>query len=592
MDNKDKMQRELMSKLAELESKHKRRLPPDDIHLRLRRDMDKAQKDTPVISKELFCTAIHLLKEQESIDDEFGRALQKVGNGHFAYGTENKYRKALLMVLKDAINDQYDYIDWWLYEGAPDYKIWNEDESIEWDLTEPEALYGGAAGGGKSDALLIEALRQVHIPHYRALILRKTYPQLSDLVDKSQMYYRRAFPEAQYNATSHVWVFPSGAKIWFGSMQYTKDRTNYQGKAYDFIGFDELTHFEWDEYSYMMSRNRPTGPGTRVYMRATTNPGGIGHGWVKARFITPAPPGTPIVETVTVRLPDGTDQQMERARVFIPSSVFDNPALLANDPGYLASLASLPEAEKQALLYGSWDSFSGQVFTEWRNDPAHYQDQRWTHVIAPFAIPKHWPIWRGYDFGFSKPFSVGWYAVDEEGRLYRIKELYGCTGRPNEGLRIDPVEQAKRIREAEQNDPLLRGRVIHGVADPAIFDESRGESIAAMMERSPHFLHWQPGDHTRLAGKMQFHYRLRFAPDGRPMLQVFSSCKHFIRTLPNLVYDESNVEDIDTRQEDHIYDECRYVLMEHPISPPEASAAPPRPDDPLELHRQARFYRI
>ena len=163
---------------------------------------------------------------------------------------------------------------------------------------EPEALYGGAAGGGKSDALLIEALRQVHIPHYRALILRKTYPQLSDLVDKSQMYYRRAFPEAQYNATSHVWVFPSGAKIWFGSMQYTKDRTNYQGKAYDFIGFDELTHFEWDEYSYMMSRNRPTGPGTRVYMRATTNPGGIGHGWVKARFITPAPPGTRMVQLV------------------------------------------------------------------------------------------------------------------------------------------------------------------------------------------------------------------------------------------------------------------------------------------------------
>ena len=118
---------------------------------------------------------------------------------------------------------------------------------------EPEALYGGAAGGGKSDALVIEALRQVHIPHYRGLILRKTYPQLSDLVDKSMAYYKRAFPTAQYNATSHVWVFPSGAKIYFGSMQYTKDRTNYQGKAFDFIGFDELTHFEWEEYSYMMS---------------------------------------------------------------------------------------------------------------------------------------------------------------------------------------------------------------------------------------------------------------------------------------------------------------------------------------------------
>ena len=408
---------------------------------------------------------------------------------------------------------------------------------------EPEALYGGAAGGGKSDALVIEALRQVDIPHYRALILRKTYPQLSDLVDKSQMYYRRAFPQAQYNATAHVWNFP-------------------------------------------------TGPGTRVYMRATTNPGGIGHGWVKARFITPAPPGTPIVEEYTVRRPDGTEQKLQRARVFIPSSIFDNPALLQNDPGYLASLAAMPEAEKQALLYGSWDSFSGQVFTEWRNDPAHYQDQRWTHVIAPFAIPKHWQIYRGFDFGFSKPFSVGWYAADEEGRLYRIKELYGCTGRPNEGLRIDPVEQAQRIREAEQNDPVLRGRVIHGVADPAIFDESRGESIAAMMERSPNFLHWKPGDHTRLAGKMQFHYRLNFDADGRPMLQVFNTCKHFIRTLPNLVYDESNVEDIDTRQEDHIYDECRYVLMENPISPPARRTALPPPDDPLDLHRQARFYRI
>ena len=218
---------------------------------------------------------------------------------------------------------------------------------------EPEALYGGAAGGGKSDALVIEALRQVHIPHYRALILRKTYPQLSDLVDKSQVYYHRAFPQAQYNATAHVWNFPSGAKIYFGSMQYTKDRTNYQGKAFDFIGFDELTHFEWEEYSYMMSRNRPTGPGTRVYMRATTNPGGIGHGWVKARFITPAPPGTPITEEYTVKLPDGTEQKLQRARVFIPSSIFDNPALLQNDPGYLASLAAMPEAEKQTLLYGS-----------------------------------------------------------------------------------------------------------------------------------------------------------------------------------------------------------------------------------------------
>ena len=324
--------------------------------------------------------------------------------------------------------------------------------------SEDEALYGGAAGGGKSDALVIEALRQVDVPNYRALILRKTFPQLRELIDKTMQYYKPAFPKARYNASNHCWTFPSGAKIYFGSMFRSQDKYNYQGQQFDFIGVDELTHFTWEEYSYLMSRNRPSGPGTQVYIRATANPGGIGHGWVKARFITPAPPGTRMVQLVDVKKPDGTVEKLRRTRVFIPSTIFDNPALLKNDPGYLNNLASLPEAEKQALLYGSWDSFSGQVFTEWRNDPVHYEDQRWTHVIKPFRIPAHWKIWRGYDFGYSRPFSVGWYAADEEGRLYRIKELYGCDGTPNEGLKIDPVEQARRIREAEENDPMLKAR--------------------------------------------------------------------------------------------------------------------------------------
>lgn len=458
---------------------------------------------------------------------------------------------------------------------------------------EEEALYGGAAGGGKSDALLAEALRQVHIPHYRGLILRKTYPQLTDLVDRSRAMYGSACPDAAYNTSEHCWKFPSGAKIYFGSMQYAKDRINYQGKAYDFIAFDELTHFTWEEYSYMLSRNRPTGPGTRVYMRAATNPGGVGHGWVRERFISPAPPMIPVTETYSVRGPKGKILKVQRSRVFVPSTVFDNKILLDNDPAYLASLAALPEAEKQALLYGRWDSFEGQVFTEWRDDPMHYQDQRWTHVVEPFDIPAHWKIWRGYDFGFSKPFSVGWYAADEEGRLYRIREYYGCTDTPNTGLRIDPVEQARRIREIEDTDPMLKGKVITAVADPAIFDESRGESIAAMMERSPNFLHWFPGDNTRLAGKMQFHYRLAFDKDGRPMFQVFKTCKHFLRTIPNLVYDTANVEDVNSDQEDHIYDECRYVLMESPISPRKRTAPPPIQDDPLELSpRSVKFFRI
>ena len=457
---------------------------------------------------------------------------------------------------------------------------------------EPEALYGGAAGGGKSDALLAEALRQVDIPHYRAILFRKTFPQLSDLIDRSIAIYSRAFPGARYNAAAHCWVFPSGAKIYFGNMQHARDRTNYQGKAFDYIAFDELTHFTWDEYSYMMSRNRPSGPGTRVYMRAATNPGGIGHGWVRQRFIDPAPPLTPIRERHTVRTPEGSTLTTTRSRVFVPSTVFDNQLLLQNDPDYLAALAALPEAEKQALLYGRWDSFEGQVFTEWRDDPAHYRDRLWTHVIDPFPIPAHWKVWRGYDFGYSKPFSVGWYAASPEGRLYRIREYYGCDGTPNRGLRMDPVEQARHIREIEQSDPLLKGRSIQGVADPAIFDESRGESIAAMMEAAPNFITWYPGDNTRLAGKMQFHYRLAFGQEGLPMLQVFHTCRHFLRTVPSLVYDESNVEDVDSTQEDHIYDECRYVLMDHPITPRRGPTLRLAWDDPLELSRPARVYRI
>ena len=457
---------------------------------------------------------------------------------------------------------------------------------------EYEALYGGAAGGGKSDALLAEALRQVHIPHYKALILRKTYPQLTELITRSHAIYGAAFPRAHYNGTEHCWHFPSGAMIYFGSMQHSKDKTNYQGKAYDFIGFDELTHFTYDEYSYMFSRNRPTGPGTRVYIRATTNPGGIGHGWVKDRFITAAPPLTPIKDVYTVASPEGM-VQIEKNRIFVPSTVFDNQKLLENDPNYLASLAMLPEAEKNALLYGSWDSFEGQVFTEWRNDPAHYKDEKWTHVIEPFRIPGWWNIYRGFDFGYQKPFSVGWYAVSPDGIIYRIREYYGCTGVPNQGVKMHMADVAREIKRIEEEDDNIKGRKIFGIADPSIYDVSRGDSIADIMAREG--VYWEPGDNHRIAGKMQYHYRLAFDEEGAPLLQVFNTCKHFIRTIPNLVYSQTNVEDIDTTTEDHIYDECRYVLMANPITPPKSAEPPKVPAfDPLDQHKpkeKVSFYR-
>ncbi len=453
---------------------------------------------------------------------------------------------------------------------------------------EYECLYGGAAGGGKSDALLMEALRQANIPHYRGLILRRTFPQLEALISRSNELYPRIFPGAKYNSTGHRWIFPSGASLFFGSMQLEADKHQYQGKPYDFIAFDELTHFTKDQYMYLMSRNRPTGPGTRTYIRATANPGGIGHGWVKQRFIDPAPPMTPICDEYSVTDPEGNIHRIIRKRIFVPSTVFDNEELLRNDPNYLGTLAMLPEAEKKALLYGDWNSFAGQVFREWRDDAAHYRDRLWTHVIEPFEPPKHWLCWRGFDFGYTRPYSVGWYLADNEGKIYRIRELYGCSGEANHGAMQNPVEIASCIREIEKNDPLLRGREIYGVADPSIFDESRGQSIAALMCQSPNFVTWSPGDNTRIAGLAQCHYRLSFREDGDPMFQVFNTCRNFLRTVPSLVYDQHRVEDVDTSMEDHIYDEWRYVMMASPITPHYISAAPPEKFDPLR--RQTRIF--
>ncbi|MBO5036563.1 MAG: terminase family protein [Clostridia bacterium] len=471
-----------------------------------------------------------------------------------------------------------------------DRAIWRpqERQAAFLERSEYEAFYGGAAGGGKSMALIMEALRQVKIPHYRGLILRKTYPQLSDIIDVSRFYYKKAYPRAKYNETAHCWTFPSGSKIYFGSMHRTADRTNYQGKQYDFIGFDELTQFTWDEYSYLFSRNRPSGPGTLCYVRATGNPGGIGHGWVKERFITPAPAGTPITQSFTIRLPNGKAVERTRKRIFIPSSVFDNPALLSNAPEYLESLAMLPAAEREALLYGSWDSFSGQVFSEWRDNPDGYMTRINSHVVLPFRIPKTWRVFRSFDFGYSKPFSVGWYAVDHDGRLWRIRELYGSDGNPNVGIKWDVSKIAQEIRRIESEDENLKGRRIDGVADPAIWaEENSGSSTAALFEKFG--VYFEKGDNSRISGKMQCHYRLRFDENGIPMFYVFSSCKNFIRTVPSLVYSPRDTEDVDTTGEDHIYDEWRYVCMLNPIAPPAEPEKVHVPWDPLSSKKSSVY---
>ena len=307
---------------------------------------------------------------------------------------------------------------------------------------------------------------------------------------------------------------------------------------------------------------------------------------MKSRFISSGPPLTPVWEKVNIDGPDGRTITVNRSRIFVPATVFDNKALLSNDPGYIASLGMMPEAEKKALLYGDWDSFSGQVFNEWRNDPAHYDDRKWTHVVNPFPVPDTWPVYRGLDWGYAKPFSVGWYAVAPGGCLYRIRELYGSTGENNTGVKWTPEKCAEKIYEIEHEDPNLKNRTIYGVADSAIFASDSGVPIVEAFENTG--IYFDKASKMRIDGKMQCHYRLAFDIDGEAMFYVFNTCKHFIRCIPSLVYDETNVEDVDTKQEDHNYDEWRYICMSRPIEPrvnvqPDDIGWEPPPEDPLDI---------
>ena len=286
--------------------------------------------------------------------------------------------------------------------------------------------------------------------------------------------------------------------------------------------------------------------------------------------------------------------------LFIPARVTDNKHLMAQDPYYIKMLENLPPKLRSAWLDGDWHQYEGQFFEEFREEPdvraalEHGCDmgpdelrkaRRWTHVIEPFKVPKGWEMYRSFDWGYHHPFACGYWAVDYEGVIYRVGEFYGVqyAGRevlPNEGLKWAPDRVFSEIRKYETEK--FGKREIHGVADPAIWDAETGESIADVAAR--HQVYFVKGDHARIPGWMQCHYRLQFDDNGYPRMYVFSTCENFIRTVPLLQYDQHKPEDIDTDSEDHIADEWRYFCMTRPIKPvlPEEVYEPMYGADPLE----------
>lgn len=427
-----------------------------------------------------------------------------------------------------------------------------------------EVLYGGAAGGGKSFAICWDAfMRCMKHPGTHAYLFRRTYPELELTLIRTM---QKIVPPklGKYLSTAHELRLVNGSVIHFCHLLNEGDGLlKYQGAEIHWLYFDELTHFTKAMYDYLRTRLRANKElGITPCVRSASNPGGPGHAWVKARFVQSTDNGKAIREIPVES--EMLGKSAVRKIEYIPATALDNPHITRD---YIIELEQKPKALREALLYGKWDAFDGQAFPEFTDDEKHYEDGLFTHVIRPFAVPWHWTRVVSFDHGYTRPFSFGVWAIDEEGRVYRYKELYGCVpGEANTGVMLTPGEIARQL--AELMEPEFReGIHITGVADPAIWDRSRGMSVEEQIRSVFSGVTFRKGDNTRLPGKMQLHERLKFDEEGRPMLYVFENCREFIRTIPSLVYDTKRPEDINTAGEDHIYDETRYFLMSRPIAP-------------------------
>jgi hypothetical protein len=422
--------------------------------------------------------------------------------------------------------------------------------------SEREVLYGGAAGGGKSYATLADPLRDLNNPDFSGLLVRHTTEELRELIQKSQDLYPKAIPGIKWSERKSQWTTPRGGRLWMSYLDKDTDVMRYQGQAFNYVAFDELT--QWQSpygWNYMRSRLRSSSKELGLYMRATTNPGGPGHSWVKKMFIDPAPSNTPFwatdIETgETLTYPQGHSRAGEPLfkRRFIPASLFDNPHL-AESGDYEAMLLSLPEHQKKQLLEGNWDVNEGAAFPEFNRN---------IHVVEPFEIPDSWTKFRACDYGYGSFTGVVWLAVTPSEQLIVYRELY-CS-------KVTATDLADMILEAEAKDGTIR----YGVLDSSLWHNrgDTGPSLAEQMNMKG--CRWRPSDRSkgsRISGKNELHRRLQvdeYTED--PRLVFFSTCTNVIAQLPSIPLDKRNPEDVDTNAEDHLYDALRYGIMTRPRS--------------------------
>lgn len=402
---------------------------------------------------------------------------------------------------------------------------------------EGEVLFGGAAGGGKSYGQLIDALLfALKYPQSKQLILRRTYPELEKSIIRTSLeLYPRDL--AVYKSQGRMWKFNNGSVIEFGNCENDKDVYRYQSAEYDIIRFDELTHFTEDIYIYLISRVRGTN-GYPKQVKSSTNPGGVGHSWVKERFIDPVPPMT-VNKTV-----GGT-------RIFIPSKVDDNVFLMKNDPEYKERLKNLSENDQKALLYGDWNLDEGAYFNEFDINK---------HVVKPYVLSDNNRLYMSLDYGLDM-LACFWYSVDHEGYVTVYRELYESN------LIID--DAARAIKNAMVQGELSKITCIFAPKDLWNRRQETGKSVSDRFADLGLYL--DKVSNGREAGWYEVKRYLRpqtdVFGDTRPKLQIFNTCRNLIRTLPAVRHDEKKPNDIakEPHELTHAPDALRYFCDGLPL---------------------------
>lgn len=442
------------------------------------------------------------------------------------------------------------------------------------DCPLPEIFYGGARGGGKTDGILgkyaIKGERYGH--HFNAVFFRKEMPQQDDLIERSKEIYLPIGGE--WFEQKRMFRLPHGGRIRFRPLENETDAEKYQGQNLTDAAVEEAGNYDRPAAIDKLHGALRSSHGVPIQLILTANPGGSGHGWIKSRYIDPAPGGLKIL---TRHLPRGREHKY----VYIPSRLSNNRILLSKDPDYENRLYLVGSANLvKAWLEGDWNVVEGAYFDCWDTHK---------HVIFPFAIPQHWMRFRSGDWGSAKPFSFGWWAVVSDdhrpnpgillprGALVRYREWYGASS-PNAGLKLHAEIVGQGLWDRERNDPALS----YGVLDPAAFAEDGGPSIAERIyQGSGKKILFRRADNARVSqrgamgGWDQMRGRL-VGELGTPMIFCFSTCTDSIRTIPVLQHDQSRPEDLDTDAEDHPADEWRYACMSRPYIKKAPEANPMR----------------